>query len=182
MDIKKRDGRMEPFSKQKIVDAVEAAMAETTRGVNEAVSHLIASTIENACEAEMLPCDVENIQDTVERMLMAQNCFDAAKRYILYRDEHTKTREHNGILGIGNTLVCIDAQIFSIQPPKQQKRREHTPPCIAFVLPCRSRLRGISPGITINQSKYTGINSSTPSLPQTARHWQACPVSLLLTV
>lgn len=124
MDIKKRDGRMEPFNKQKIVDAVEAAMAETTHGVNDEVSNLIANTIENACKSEMLPCDVESIQDTVERMLMAQNCFDAAKRYILYRDEHTKTREHNQAIldkvwersvgkGVVNSNANCDEKTFS---------------------------------------------------------------------
>lgn len=124
MNIKKRDGRMEPFNKQKIIDAVEAAMAETKQGVDGESSVLIANTIESACETEMLPCDVESIQDTVERMLMARNCFDAAKRYILYRDEHAKNREHNQMIldkvwersvgkGVVNSNANCDEKTFS---------------------------------------------------------------------
>lgn len=43
--------------------------------------------------AETAPVSVEQIQDWVEQALMRQNCYEEARHYILYRQEHARLRD-----------------------------------------------------------------------------------------
>lgn len=94
MQVTKRDGRVVPFDKSKIVQAIEAAMKETKVGIEPAVSNRIADII----EAKRQNTTVESIQDQVERLLMQSAHKDAAKKFILYRANRTKQRELQGAI------------------------------------------------------------------------------------
>lgn len=110
--IKKRDGRIEEFNKEKIVDAVLQAFIEidgeiTLYAQNKAKE--ISAYVETLQE-KML--DVELVQDIVEQKLMASNRKDVAKAYILYRDMRSKEREKNSRLTkeIGEKLAAVDVK------------------------------------------------------------------------
>lgn len=93
--VVKRDGRKEPFSKDKIVSAIKKAFAS----VDGELRPEALSISENIAEA--IQCDnnkmlsVEDIQDIVENKLMQSFRKDVAKAYIIYRNERTKIREKN---------------------------------------------------------------------------------------
>ena len=93
--VVKRDGRKEPFSKDKIVSAIKKAFAS----VDGELRPEALSISENVAEAiqydnnKML--SVEDIQDIVENKLMQSFRKDVAKAYIIYRNERTKIREKN---------------------------------------------------------------------------------------
>ena len=95
MVVIKRDGRVAQFDKEKIVNAVLKAFTE----VDGEVTHYAKSKAEEIAEfvGEMGvdSINVEEVQDIVERKLMASNRKDIAKTYILYRDARSKAREHN---------------------------------------------------------------------------------------
>lgn len=93
-EIQKRDGRTEPFDKQKIVSAIEKAMNAAGQS-NPATALKIAEDIQNSC---MTSADVETIQDMVERKLMASSLKDTAKEYIKYREKRSQERERNSKL------------------------------------------------------------------------------------
>ena len=76
----------ESYSGDKIVRAMEKAF--TSVGI-EQDADLIADLLRQV-EAEFADRDqagVEEIQDAVERVMMANGCFDVAKSYILYREK-----------------------------------------------------------------------------------------------
>ena len=92
--VKKRDGRIVLFDKDKIIAAIEKAMSEC--GVeNNRLASRIATYIMNLDKTIM---DIEEIQDIVEAKLMASNEKDVARKYIIYRNDRNRNRERNGIL------------------------------------------------------------------------------------
>lgn len=83
----KRDGRQVDFDKDKIKKAILKAMRSADH-IDETVADKIAAEIENSTK----DLSVEDIQDLVERKLMASSFKDVAKRYILYREQRSKDR------------------------------------------------------------------------------------------
>lgn len=82
--VKKRDGRIVPFEKEKIVTAITKAGC-----VEEATKEKIAEEIANLNREEIT---IEEIQDIVEKKLMATRHKDVAKAYINYRFLHSMAR------------------------------------------------------------------------------------------
>lgn len=91
MIITKRDGRQVDFDKSKIYNAVYKAFEQLSKPVDEAVqvAGKIANEIEASCKEGS---SVEDIQDTVEKKLMASSHKDVAKAYINYRYQKSKDR------------------------------------------------------------------------------------------
>jgi ribonucleoside-diphosphate reductase alpha chain/ribonucleoside-triphosphate reductase len=91
MKVIKRNGILAMFDVEKIQMAIEKAMFETKIGVDKELSFAIAEQIQNRYKG-LLRIDVDDIQDSVEFKLMDSPRKDAAKKYIIYRDEHDKSR------------------------------------------------------------------------------------------
>ena len=90
--IIKRSMAEERYSGDKIVKAMEKAFISV--GI-EHDADLIADLLRQV-EAEFADREqagVEEIQDAVERVMMANGCFDAAKSYILYREKRAEMRK-----------------------------------------------------------------------------------------
>ena len=93
MQVTKRDGRIVQFNKDKIIKALEQAFIEIDKEItNESKEKIesIAQSIEK--ESENKELNVEDIQDIIEKKLMASNRKDVAKTYILYRNNRTLER------------------------------------------------------------------------------------------
>ena len=86
--IIKRDGKQEPFSIDKIKNAISKAfIASNSFATEETLSSLLARLrIHNGIS-------VEEIQNQVEVALMAERYYTVAKNYMIYRYRHTKDRE-----------------------------------------------------------------------------------------
>ena len=94
--ILKRDGRKAPFELDKIAGAIFRA-AQATGGQDSEMARGLAEQVEKMLEAnvgEQIPT-VEQIQDTVEKVLIESGHARTAKKYILYRNERTRAREMN---------------------------------------------------------------------------------------
>lgn len=88
-EIIKRDGRKESFDRKKIIGAISKAMMEVMDGeIDVELAERIASSIE-AMDASL---GVEDVQDIIERRLMASHRKDVARAYILYREARNKAR------------------------------------------------------------------------------------------
>ena len=99
MYIRKRDGRSVPFDKMKIEQAVLSAFLAIDGKIStyaENKARTIAQYIAKISKEKEL--NVEEIQDFVEKGLMATKRKDVAKAYIKYREERTKIRQHNSTL------------------------------------------------------------------------------------
>jgi len=92
MNVVKRNGVLVTFNIEKIKTAIERSMYETKAGVDEALAIAIAERVAESFDG-LDRIDVNAIQDTVELMLMDSPRKDAAKKYIIYRNEHDKTRK-----------------------------------------------------------------------------------------
>ena len=114
MKVIKRDGRVVDFNEQKIIDAILAAFndvdGEITPYAQEKAEN-IAYFIEGYMEDETM-LNIEEIQDLVEKGLMATKRKDVAKAYILYREERNKIRQHNTKLmqSIAEKIQASDVQ------------------------------------------------------------------------
>ena len=98
--IIKRDGREAPFNIEKIAKAVfKAAEAAGGHDYNPAMDLAceVANQLEKNCGIDCKPT-VEQIQDTVEKVLVKRGHARTAKEYILYRAERTRVREMNSKL------------------------------------------------------------------------------------
>ena len=93
--IKKRDGRLVPYDEAKIAAAIDRAFVAAESGKGEVEAERLAKIVTremNAKENNETP-SVEDIQDQVERVLIAEGYAKTAKAYILYRAERSRTRE-----------------------------------------------------------------------------------------
>lgn len=107
-EIKKRDGRVEPFNKHKIIEAIGHAMKRAGQNSPEIVEK-IADEIANF-PADIL--EVEQIQDMVEMKLMKSSLKQTAKEYITYREKRSQDRERNSKINrqIENVICGTNVQ------------------------------------------------------------------------
>ena len=98
--IKKRDGRIVDFNKEKITNAIYKA-AVACGGSDKDLAEELADEV---CEAlireygNTIP-EVEQVQDTVEKVLIENGHAKTAKCYILYREKRSSARELNALVG-----------------------------------------------------------------------------------
>lgn len=104
MNVRKRDGRVLTFEPALITKAIQKAFCAEHKfsEINQldAAQLLVADSITELVVSEVKDealtdkgVTVEHIQDVVERQLMKQEYFSVARRYILYRAEHSKIRQ-----------------------------------------------------------------------------------------
>ncbi len=95
MKVKKRNGSIVDFDKDKVVESVRKAFVEVDGELTASArqkSNAIASYIANS-ETDII--DVEEIQDSVEDLLMASKRKDVARKYIRYRYQRELVRQSN---------------------------------------------------------------------------------------
>lgn len=93
--IKKRDGRIVDFDKEKIIEVIWKAVKavglqnyDLAINLGEEVCLLLNQHLELG-----LDLTVEHVQDTVEQVLVEHNHYEIVKAYILHRALHTQIRE-----------------------------------------------------------------------------------------
>jgi ribonucleoside-triphosphate reductase len=93
--IKKRNGKIAPFDREKIAEAIWKA-AQSVGGKDKKTSERLARKVVTVLEYKFgekeIPT-VEEIQDIVERVLIKSGHARTAKSYILYREQKAKIRE-----------------------------------------------------------------------------------------
>lgn len=90
MDVIKRSGAVQEYDPQKITDAMRKAFASVDQACDETALSGMLAQVERAIGDGIRT--VEDIQDEVERALMAGGFYDAAKSYILYRQKRSELR------------------------------------------------------------------------------------------
>ncbi len=93
--IEKRSGEIAVFDEAKIAEAISKALMATEQGNGKKAERLakkVTHVLSKRFRENQVP-HVEQIQDAVEEVLVAENLFDSAKAYILYREQRRKIRE-----------------------------------------------------------------------------------------
>ncbi len=110
--IRKRDGRIADFDRNKIADAIFKA-AQVLGGRDRDMAEELAIEVEAyLCDkyADGVPT-VEEIQDAVEKVMIENGHARTAKEYILYRAERTRMRDMNTrLMHIYDDLTFQDAK------------------------------------------------------------------------
>ena len=105
--VRKRDGRVIDFDETRIYLAIEASLkadaeiemdilapADMQTDAQRITNEVVEKCLSRAVKGEAL--NIERIQDTVEDKLMELGFRGAARRYIVYREEHRKARAIRG--------------------------------------------------------------------------------------
>ncbi|MBI5872496.1 adenosylcobalamin-dependent ribonucleoside-diphosphate reductase [archaeon] len=102
--VKKRDGRLEKFSKDKIANAIfKVFIAKGTKNAKAIAGRLCLKVVKKLEKGHTVP-SVEHIQDIVEEILLKAGFVAEARAYIAYREEHKRIRGVKRIFGIENGL------------------------------------------------------------------------------
>ena len=93
-NVKKRDGKITDFDLKKISDAIVLAFEAQDKNYNENIIDFLALKVTADFEPKIKDhhIAVEDIQDSVESVLVQAGYADVAKAYILYRRQREKLR------------------------------------------------------------------------------------------
>ncbi|NPA40028.1 MAG: ribonucleoside triphosphate reductase [Thermodesulfobacteria bacterium] len=106
--VRKRSGRVVPFSRFRIIRAVHKAMKATGIGTREDAERIADAVAVYLYRHYFKKGDiphVETIQDIIEKTLMEKGFPEVAKAYILYREKRRQAREIGKALVDGINLI-----------------------------------------------------------------------------
>ena len=171
--IRKRDGRVVPFEAEKISNAIHKAFLATDTRDGEIARQLTAQVVEILEKkfAGKIP-GVEEIQDTVEEVLIKNGYADVARAYILYRQQRAELRAAKALLGVTDDLklsinairvlqrryLLRDEQGNIIETPSQLFRR------VARAVAPADRLHGAA-DLADTEEKFYRMMASLEFLP-----------------
>jgi len=93
--VVKRTGAVVPFNQERITNAIyraAVAVGGRDRSIAEELSDQVVAMLEESAPPGHSPT-IEEIQDTVEKVLIENGRAKTAKAYILYRDERARQRQ-----------------------------------------------------------------------------------------
>jgi len=92
--VRKREGKIVPFEISKIADAITKAFEAEGKNYDENIVDFLALKVTSDFESKIKDniINVEDIQDSVESVLIKAGYAEVAKAYILYRRLHEKMR------------------------------------------------------------------------------------------
>ena len=116
IEIKKRNGVVVPFDKQKIRNAIyKANQAVEEESMSDDLLNKLTDRVSAVFSDGKIPT-VEQVQDAVEEKLIAVDYAKTAKAYILYRAEHAKIRQaQSDLMDIYKELTFRDAKDVDIK-------------------------------------------------------------------
>jgi ribonucleoside-diphosphate reductase alpha chain len=104
-EVRRRDGGTAPFDRARITAAVAAAMQEVGRTNRRTAEDATQRVVERLAQRlGNRPPPIEEIQDEVERTLMAMGLPDVARAYVLYRRRRSDLREAKRLIGVRDEL------------------------------------------------------------------------------
>ncbi len=114
--VLKRSGAVVPFTPERITNAIyRASVAVGDRDLerSQKISDLVVADLEKHYSPDQIP-SIEDIQDTVEKVLIENGYVKVAKAYILYRDDRTKKRQERAELASRPSVNIPWAKIWHV--------------------------------------------------------------------
>ncbi|MDE1866346.1 MAG: adenosylcobalamin-dependent ribonucleoside-diphosphate reductase [Thaumarchaeota archaeon] len=110
IDVKKRDGRVSSFQKDKISNAIYKALVACGRpdhgSADKLANRVMEKLVTHGYSSSESP-SVEDVQDMVESTLIDEGLGEIAKAYILYRHERRRVREEKSKVLESKTLDSV---------------------------------------------------------------------------
>ncbi|RLG44776.1 MAG: adenosylcobalamin-dependent ribonucleoside-diphosphate reductase [Thermoproteota archaeon] len=119
--VKKRDGRIERYRREKIESAIRKAVDAVREKVD--IDTLVDDVEEKIKGRKIIT--VEEIQDVVESVLVEHKLYKVAKAYILYRKKRAEIRKVAATLGITDTfhLPLNSLQVLAARYLRRDEQR-----------------------------------------------------------
>lgn len=98
--IRKRNGEISDFDQKKITAVIYKALVAVGRE-DEALASKLSDQVVHIMNSKFHPRSIpaiEEVQDTVEEVLIKEDLVKAAKSYIIYREQHARLRELKQLL------------------------------------------------------------------------------------
>ena len=108
MKVIKRDGREVSFERNKIINAINKAVAETEENITKDDLQTIVNRLYERYRKRGYAISVEDIQDDIETELMKGKYFKTAQKYIRYRHKRELIRNSSSIEENVLTLVNLE--------------------------------------------------------------------------
>ena len=108
MKVIKRDGREVSFERNKIINAINKAVAETEENITKDNLQTIVNRLYERYRKRGYAISVEDIQDDIETELMKGKYFKTAQKYIRYRHKRELIRNSSSIEENVLTLVNLE--------------------------------------------------------------------------
>ena len=89
MQVIKRDGSVEEFSADKIINAVDKAFESCNKKMPKYMYDMLRALF-STLDGDTI--GIEEIQNKIQDILMNDKFFDVAKSYIIYREQHKQAR------------------------------------------------------------------------------------------
>lgn len=126
--VKKRDSTIAAFDQQKIAEAIFRA-ARSVGGADRAEAKRLADLVVQKFIQEGKPIpSVEEIQDTVEKVLIETGHAKTAKAYILYRQQHAELRKEKMLVlekqDIDEVDKAFDLNALRVLKARYLRKRE----------------------------------------------------------
>jgi len=105
--VEKRDGTIVLFDQERIRDVIFKALTATGQGDGKKSNRLaerVTQILNRRFKKDEIP-HVEQIQDTVEEVLILEGLVETAKAYILYREQRRRIRESSFLLDESSKAV-----------------------------------------------------------------------------
>lgn len=125
LKIKKRDGRIVDFDEQKIVNAIARAAQSMHKEKFDSKSIVEKASSQIKQKFSQETPTVEQIQDTVEKVLMEEEHHEIAKAYILYRQKRKEISEiRTAILEGKTTSLKLSENALMVLKERYLRRDE----------------------------------------------------------
>ena len=119
MKVIKRDGREVAFERNKIVNAINKAVAETEESIDKDDLQMIVNRLYERYRKRCCAISVEDIQDDIETELMKGEYFKTAQKYIRYRYKRELERGTNNVEQ--NVLSLVELSNENIKQENSNK-------------------------------------------------------------
>ena len=172
-EIIKRDGSRQPYAPEKIVEAMKKSFRMREEPAAPEELQRLLESVEKRMAAVTGDWHVEDIQDAVERALMDRGHYDAAKRYILYRQRRTEFRAARTSLTEGTGAPELEGTLMKIQRDFPQERY----PLTAL---CAKAVGFIKPGMETGAALDALVKAAVELTVQDAPDWEKIAARLML--
>lgn len=160
----KRDGKVVSFKQEKITLAIAKALIAHNKGVyNEILiekSHELSEKVISEIRVKWpqgKSINIEEVQDIVEKIIMAAGYHDVAKRYIIYREDRAKARR-NKQLSAEESLEF--AKTLVIKTEKGERPIDLDEVRFKFETCCKG-LADVSPSMLVKEAAKNYFNGMT---------------------
>jgi len=165
MEIIKRNGSHEAYNREKIEIAIRKSFVSTGREIDERMLAEIVEEVERFVIGDENHRGVEQIQDEVERSLMAHGAYQEAKSYILYRWQRTELRK-------AIASIASNVGMDELEPVLNEIRNEFTRKEYSLILLAEKFMSFSKAGMSAKEKMAALTKAAVELTSQDAPDWE----------